>query len=93
MECSKINNGKYTVKLKLDKSLSSKVSMVFEEEPEFKDICSLKGNFLEYESETILPHYTDDDIGGKNKVFRLIAIYAIQLKKMKMCSGIIPRPL
>lgn len=64
MEFSKIINGKYTVKLKLDNYLSSKMGNVLEEEPEFKDICSLNDDILEYESETLMPL---DSYDGKDK--------------------------
>ena len=73
MQFSKIIDGKYTVKLKLDKNSLSDICNIFEEEPEFQDICSLNGDFLEYESESIMPHdYNFDQ--NKNRVLWFLEI-------------------
>jgi hypothetical protein len=63
MKFSKIANGQYTVKMKLNEYLSNDEIKSFKNDlveigrcySDFKDICKLKGNTLEYVSETVLP--------------------------------------
>ena len=83
MKFSEIKNGKYTVSIKLEEDVSSKISKDFEEEPEFKDICSLNGNIFEYESEAILP-YDSDNINGKDKILMVFGNPAINSVKHGM---------
>ena len=63
MKFSKITNGQYTVKLDLNeylrsdqvKSFKNQLGEIGQCDNDFKDICKLKGNTLEYDSETVLP--------------------------------------
>ncbi len=83
MQFSKIIDGKYTVKLKLDKYSASEICNIFEEEPEFKDICSLNGDLLEYESESIMPYDSNFD-HSKNRVLMVFGNPAINSVKNGM---------
>lgn len=49
------NDGIYKVKMHLDEEDASRIRDVLDAEPEFKQICGIKRNTLEYKSETVLP--------------------------------------
>jgi len=83
MQFSKIIDGKYTVNLKLDNYSVSELCNILEEEPEFKDICSLNGDLLEYESETLMPHDSNFD-DSKNRVLMIFGNPAINSVKNGM---------
>lgn len=57
-------DGIYKVKMHLDKEDSSRIRDILKEAPEFKKICNIKGETLEYKSETVLPL---DNISSKGK--------------------------
>ncbi len=64
MKFFKPNDGIYKVKMHLDKEDSSRIRDILKEAPEFKKICNIKGETLEYKSETVLPL---DDVSSKGK--------------------------
>ena len=83
MQFSKIIDGKYTVNLKLDKYSASELCNILEEEPKFKDICSLNGDRLEYESEAIMPYDSHFD-DSKSRVLMVFGNPAINSVKNGM---------
>ena len=64
MKFFKPNDGIYKVKMHLDKKDSSRIRDILKEAPEFKKNCNIKGETLEYTSETVLPL---DDVSSKGK--------------------------
>lgn len=64
MKFYKPNDGIYKVKIHLDEEDSSRIRDILDAEPEFKKVCGIKRNILEYKSETVLPL---DDISSKGK--------------------------
>ena len=64
MKFCKPNDGIYKVEIQLDGEDSSRIRDILKEAPEFKKVCKIKGETLEYKSETVLPL---DDISSKGK--------------------------
>jgi len=75
MECSEIKNGKYTVIIKLNDHLCSKIKETLNKKPEFKKVCCIDRNNFKYESETILP--LDSENTGKQKILMVFGNPAI----------------
>ena len=85
MKFSKITDGQYTVEFDLDKYLRPGQVRSFKDQlgeigrcdNDFKDICKLKGNTLEYNSETVLPIVDDNSKEKVLLVFGNPAIHSV----------------
>lgn len=75
MQCSEIKNGKYTVTIKLNDHLCSKIKETLNKKPEFKKVCCIDRNNFKYESETILP--LDAENTEKQKILMVFGNPAI----------------
>ena len=75
MQCSKIKNGKYTVTIKFNGDLCSKIKDALHKETGFKDVCCIDRNNFNYESETILP--LDIENAEKQKILMVFGNPAI----------------
>jgi len=86
MKFSKITDGQYTVELDLNEYLSPgqvssfKVQLgeIGQCDNDFKNICKLKGNILEYVSETVLPLVDDNSKEKVLLVFGNPAIHSVK---------------
>ena len=86
MKFSKITDGQYTVELDLNEYLSPGQVSSFKDQlgeigqcdNDFKDISKLKGNTLEYDSETVLPLVDDNSKEKVLLVFGNPAIHSVK---------------
>jgi hypothetical protein len=76
MEFSKPDNGIYKVEMRLGEEDASRIRSVLKEESEFKKLCEMKGNVLEYKSETVLP-LEESNPQGKQKILMVFGNPAI----------------
>ena len=86
MKFSKITGGQYTVELDLNeylrpgqvRSFKDQLGEIIQYDDDFKEICKLKGNTLEYYSETVLPLVVDNSKEKLLLVFGNPAIHSVK---------------